>query len=552
MALIGINKKAEIKQQAFGLCLLFYSTPPKMTSRFFDPQTRRASLWLLAFALVGVALTLLYRDAEQQDSGFHFLFARWAGVHPTIFVGVWARPLFTLVYWLPSQFGHQAAKLFTVLITLATAWQTFRLAQQINFNRAELALPLLFLQPALFALSPTVMTEPLFALLFVIALRLHLAGRIRAGMVVASLLVLIRPEGFFIGALWGVWVLFGYGSVSASNLSLSQQAPQEAAGRSRSLFRTSLFRLKPFLEILLLASGMAAWWLAAYLMTGDKLWIVHDWPTNWQITSQAYGTGPIWWYAALMPLIVSLPLLGVFLAGLFRLAWRREFVEGVSAFLVLFILHSLMYTRGLFGSAGYARYLICVSPAIALITLAGWNWLADLGAKIFAPLKLATAALALGASALTCFLYVDSIGFTRDARGVEWMHDWLRSNRPELAEAKSNRVSRLVCSQAYARILLDRDPWEDPGFNGNRDHNLEVIRQFPAGTLVLWDSDTGPNWFNLRVEDFQAAGYELLKSQEFNLEGWLGLKNWTGQLPKHWGATRYQHMHLLYKSAEHP
>src|SRR5262244_1498942 len=172
-----------------------------------DRSLRLVLIWLAVFAMIGTALVLLYRDADQQDSGYHFLFARWAHRHPQYFVGVWARPLFTLLYFPFAQFGYAAAKFFTVIICLATAWQTFRLARQIGFDRAEMAIPLLFLQPSFFLLSSTVMTETLFALLFVIALRLHLSGRIKAGMILASLLILIRPEGLFIGALWGVWVM---------------------------------------------------------------------------------------------------------------------------------------------------------------------------------------------------------------------------------------------------------------------------------------------------------------------------------------------------------
>ena len=177
--------------------------------RYFrgDRSLGRALAWLAVFAAIGVALVLLYRDADQQDSGYHFLLSRWAHRHPRYFIGVWARPLFTLLYFPFAQFGYAAAKFFTVIISLATAWQTFRLARQIKFDRAEMAIPLLFLQPSFFLLSSTVLTETLFALVFVIALRLHLSRRVKAGMIVASLLILVRPEGFFIGVLWGGWVL---------------------------------------------------------------------------------------------------------------------------------------------------------------------------------------------------------------------------------------------------------------------------------------------------------------------------------------------------------
>jgi len=260
------------------------------------------------------------------------------------------------------------------------------------------------------------------------------------------------------------------------------------------------------------------------------------------VGSRANGTGPLWWYAALLPLIVGLPLVVPFLVGLRRLIRKREFAHGTSAFLTLFALHSLMFTRGWFGSAGYARYFVCVSPAIALITLAGWNALAERGAKFFDVSKPAVAALVLFASTLTCLLYVDGIRFTRDARGAEEMLAWLHRQRPEFLEPGSGAVSRLISSQAYARIQLDRDPWERPNFSADRQNNLNLIRRSPARTLVLWDEETGPKWFGLRAEDFEAAGYERLQSQDFNLEGWFVRLRWD-----HWGGPRRQRMHWLYK-----
>jgi hypothetical protein len=481
-----------------------------------DQRLLRAIIWLAFFATIGVGLVLLYPDADQQDSGYHYLFARWAHRHPQYFVSVWARPLFTLIYFFPAQLGYAATKLFTVAISLATVWQTFRLAQQIKSDRAELAIPLLFLQPSFFLLCSTVMTETLFALLFVIALRLHLSGRIRAGMIVASLLILVRPEGFFIGVLWGLWVLFVV-------------PPSGGIG-----FSVKAFRLKAGLQTLLLAGGVILWWAAAYLITGDPLWIVHDWPPDWRPEGVANGAGPIWKYIALAPLIVGPLLLAPFIVGLRRLLKKREFITGVSAFLMLFVAHSVMFWRGWFGSAGYARYLVCVAPAIALITLAGWNDLAQRQAKFFNTSRNSIAAIVFALSALVCVFYVDGWRFTRDARAVEEMVEWFRAHpRP---------VSRLICSQAYMRIVFDRDQWEKPAFTNDRESNLALIRQSPRQTLAFWDEDTGPKWYGLRAEDFEAAGYVRLKSQKFYLEGLFFRLPWD-----RFGGPRIQQMSFFYK-----
>jgi hypothetical protein len=274
--------------------------------------------------------------------------------------------------------------------------------------------------------------------------------------------------------------------------------------------------------------------LAAFLITGDPLWIIHDWPPDWRLDRKAYGTGPIWWYVTSMPLIVGPLLIAPFIAGLLRLLKRREFMLGVSAFLVLFVTHSLLFWGGWFGSAGYARYFVCVSPALTLITLAGWNHLAEWRTKFFGAARNSLAAIAIAASFLICAFYVDSWKFTRDARAVDEMFEWFRANeRP---------VARLICSQAYMWIVFDRDQGEQPPFTSDREGNLALLRQSPPRTLVFWDDDTGPKWYGLRAGDFESAGYVRLKSQAFRLEGLFFRLPWDRI-----GGPRVQQMSLLYK-----
>ena len=465
-------------------------------------------IWLAAAAVVGVALALLYPDSYQQDGGHHYLFARWAWVHHTNFVSVWGRPLFTFLYAFPAALGYTATRLFTVVITVTTAWQTWRLAEEQKIEQAELVIPFLFLQPSYLLLSADVMTEPLFALIFVIALRLHLRGRVVWGMLVASLMILARPEGFFLGALWGVWILIDR------------------------RIKWAWWRRLP--ATLLLATGMVMWWLAALLISGDPLWIKHDWPPDWQLGGATYGRGPVWWYAKALPVIVGLILLVPFIMGFVRLVRQRRFGTGMSAFLVLFILHSLMYTRGVFGSAGYPRYFVCVSPAIAIITLAGWNEIEERLAWLSQrTIKAILVGVLIVSSGLALF-FVDGWGYARDARAVTEMYQWFRAHeRP---------ISRLIWCQAYMDILFDRDPWEKPTFSNDHARNLTLLRESPPGTLIFWDGETGPSWYGLRPADFEAAGYIRLRSQAYRLDGLFFHKSWQGH-----GGPRLEEMHLFYK-----
>ncbi|MFN0085304.1 MAG: hypothetical protein ACKVX9_07945, partial [Blastocatellia bacterium] len=97
-------------------------------------------------------------------------------------------------------------------------------------------------------------------------------------------------------------------------------------------------------------------------------------------------------------------------------------------------------------------------------------------------------------------------------------------------------------SQPYACIRFDRDPWEQPLFTHNREQDLQLLREMPAGTLVYWDARIGPKWFGLEADDFLAAGYREIYSETHTLRGYLLDRAWFGM-----GGPRRQTTWLLFK-----
>lgn len=480
--------------------------------------------WLATFVAVGVLLALLYPDSYQQDGGTHFLFARDSWWKPALLVDVWGRPLFTALYALPARLGYLPAKLTTVVVCALTAWQTWRWARDEHLARAELAIPFLVLQPSFMLLASDTMTEPLFALVLVVALRLHRAGRVRAGMVVASLLPLARPEGFFVCMLWGAWAL-----------------------ADRRLAR-AVWRRAAALPIL--TSGVAGWWLAALAITRDPAFILRNWPHNWAPTGATYGTAEWLAYWHLRYEIVAKPLFVPFLVGLAALLARRRLVTATSLVLMLFVLHSVLRHYGLFGSAGYPRYLVCVAPPIALITLAGWNVIADAlwrAVRRWPPrfsaaghgLAYVLAGALLFFATRTAFYYIDDQATARDARAVADADAWLRAHPVP--------VRALVWSQAYMCIIRRCDTRHRLELSADRAANVALLRATVPGTLVFWDGDTGPSWYQLRATDFEAAGFHRLLDRHYELAPLFERRI---LYPASW--MRSQEMMLYYKAAEPP
>jgi hypothetical protein len=503
--------------------------PSGFKRRVFQTDFRQAFFWLILFAMAGLAMLFLFDDGCQQDGGMHYLFARWAWVHEEMFVGVWARPLYTFIYAFPALIGYRAARALTVLICLAISYQTWSLARDLKIDRAPLAIALVWLQPSFFLFCADNMTEPIFALVFVVALRLHHQGRLKAGMIAASLMILARPEGFFLGALWGVWVLKERLRDGATGRWGDRANRTESVAQSPSL----LVSLSP---LLLLASGAFIWWLAALVITGDPLFIKHNWPADWPMTGTIYGAAGLAAYPARLPEVVGLFLLPVFIYGLWRLLKGRRLYTITSSFLLLFILHTILRAYGLLGSAGYPRYLVTISPAIALITLSGWNELAKRFASVPRAFRTASAGLIIAISALTNFAYADAAIWARDARAFSAAYSWFQS------QPKSPPVSRLIWSHPYSCILFDSDPWKNHVFTRNRGADLKTLSASPAGTLVVWDDQVGPNWTGLRAKDFEEEGYLRLYAEPFNLKGYLLDRSLFG-----YGGPRAQTIYLLYK-----
>lgn len=480
----------------------------------------RAGAWLAAFATAGIALALIYPDSYQQDGGTHFLFARDSWWNHALLVDVWGRPLFTALYALPAVAGYLPAKLFTVAVSVAAAWQCWRWAEDEGLARAKLAIPFFALQPSVMLLASDTMTEPLFALVLVIALRLRRRGRVLPALMVASLLPLARPEGFFVCLLWGVWTLF-----------------DERVGGA-------WWRRVCALPIL--AAGVAAWWIAALIITHDPAFILHNWPHNWAPTGATYGTAPWLEYWRLRYEIVAQRFALLFAIGLVMLLARRRVAMATSLVVLVFVLHSVLRHYGLFGSAGYPRYFVCVAPAIALITLTGWNVIVDALWRAFdnlAPawrrwlraVAYAAAAVLFALVAHDTLYYIDDHATARDAFAIEDANAWLRAHpRP---------VRQLIWSQAFMCIIMRCDTRHRVFFSDDHAHNIALLEAAPPNTLVFWDGETGPNWYGLHGADFEAAGFQRLFDRNYDLEPRFPRRIWYSQP---WN--RPQDMMLYYKA----
>jgi hypothetical protein len=504
--------------------------------------SRHAVIAVVFMAVIGVLLIFFFPGSPEQDVDYHFLMARTAWVDHLYFVDVWGRPLFTTLFAPIATLGFIPARFFALAISLAAAWETYRLACDLRMSRAWLVIPLLLGQQTFFELYSNLFTEPLFALVLVVALRCHISGRIKSGMLVASLLPLARPEGVFLCLVWGLSnLLLPERQTSPCRLKLPtsprrldsgklRRAGQEASDFAKfvvksteSLKATSdkmsdrpsttgdIAELPVYRRVvnrlgstIILAGGVVIWWLAALLLTGDPLFILHNWPATWH--TDRYGHGTFLSYAQRSQEFAGVILIVPFILGLLR-GFRSRYLSLItSVFLVLFLLHSIFVRYGLFGEAGFPRYMVSVAPAIAVLTLEGWNTIFSV--KMLRPFAIVAGWVVLIFSILQSVHYLDSMIWARDAVAIDEMANWLEKQYPSL--------SGLIWSNGRMCIILKRNLKDSPPA-ANREKLFALLEEAPAGTMVFWDDEIGPNWFGTTSAEIEGRGYTLLTSRHYSL-----------------------------------
>ena len=465
---------------------------------------RAALAWCLAGVAAGVAIVYAYPGAYIQDPALHFLRARWMWSHPWMLVDVWDRPLFTLVYSLPAALpaggAYVAAKLCTVAVTAMAAWLTWQLASGYQLRSPALAVPLFWLQPCVFLLCAETTPEPLFAMLFALALLLHQRGKLAPSAIVVSLLIVVRPEGIALAVVWAWWTV-------------RDARAGETWGKRAAV--ASALLIAP-----------VVWWYLSAQITTDWLFILHNWPALSASVLEGFFGGkaesPLRQWAEIFGVLLVVP----FAAGAVTSLWNRRLGLPLAAVATVLVVHIAFGGTGVFGWAPVPIAFVCVAPAIALIALNGWNALSS-GVSPWIPagarrvVGWAVPVVVMVVSLVADILVVDAQQPGRDWRQVAALGEWFA--------AHPQPVTRMVWSEAYAGVQFRHDPDESALTYGDRAKVTAFLAGAPHGTLVAWDADIGPSWYGLTGYQIEQIGYTALQRRGAREAGLL--PPWVASVP---------------------
>lgn len=460
---------------------------------------------LALIVLVKIAAILYFGNVDfEPDSYLHFmqtadLFHNFPANFGTG-LSVWAKPLYTYVFGLLllpfSGAEIISAQLINVVISALTGLVIFAISRKIGLpgKYALLAAVLSNAGFIFFRSGMGSLTEPLFALLFCLAILAWLRGQYLLSSFIIGISVLGRLEALLFVAVWAV-VLFIMNWTKLGIPGADNTVPSSFPTR----FLRTLIKATP--HLILLTAPVIIWNFIGYLDSGEILYLF---ARGYPKTAGVYGYGnPLTYIEGLIhqePLLSS--LLGISIA-----LWLGRLVSQASkrvvftrlcasqlrspqaliwiAIVAFMSVQTVLYTLGLFGTAGLMRYLAVIIPIFA-VPAAWGTW------------QLAKEQLRASQLLIVIVLCVMQLGISLSIVKTGGFYKGLY-NRPEIdqrlvtiweepAVKIAGQKSRFIYASRPELIYFSKNP-----SNNNTRYRLNdvVDTSLPFRTLVLVDL----NWY---------------------------------------------------------
>jgi len=371
-----------------------------MSATSTDPGHRRA----LICCLVGLVFSAIMAWQSEGGEGDyddleHYLRARWSFHDPRYLLDEWGRPGFTALFAVPAQLGWLAGRLLSGLFSSAAAYLAFACARRLGLGSAWLAAPLTLAQPLFFTLSFTTLTETPTAFYLIAALHLLLCGRATASAAVFSLLLVTRYEMAALLPIWAVALVRGGGRRGWA-LPVLLWAPLAH-------------------NVLAVVAGMPAP-VRVFLAARGRI----------------YAAGDPFAFVAHLTSAAGLVIAVLALGGCRGLLeFRRGWLVSASIFTYLAV-QTVLHGHGLYGTGGYARFLVTVAPLLGVAATRGWTMLGRREPHGGA------------ASARTILLALALVYLSYEA------HRWLGSVFWDRATAGLYRATAVLVSVTYMTLAL--------------------------------------------------------------------------------------------------
>ncbi len=313
---------------------------------------------------------------DLNDGLAHYTIARYAPVHPELYLDHWGKPLFTLFASPFTGLGIKGVMLMNTLLYVATSWILLKISQLLKLEFGWAAPVLLAFMPVYFATVMGGLTEVLFAMVLLAGLFAFGKERFLQAAFIISWLPFARSEGYLILPLFAL-----------------------------------AFALKKQLwPIVMLGFALVLMSIVGGFVLGDFYWVIHNNP--YVGAADIYGAGHLWHFAKHAGAILGWSNAFLLLGGalFFVATTKRNFLEtknlmlalSVTSVLVVFFAHSIFWANGLYGSLGLLRVMAVVLPPTVLIIV---YFFQQLGQRIHPYFTKTLVLLCIGFTVISLWFY---------------------------------------------------------------------------------------------------------------------------------------------------
>ena len=160
------------------------------------------------FGLVMVWLAVTTKGTgDWGDAIYHYLFAKYAFIHPENFLNHWAKPVFVLFAAPIAQGGFVAMKLFNVALLLGSTWLAWRLGKALDISNSWLVIFPMMTAPMNISHVLSGLTEPLFAFWLMSGIYLFVKKKPFFAVLLLSFLPFVRSEGLIVFCVLAIYLI---------------------------------------------------------------------------------------------------------------------------------------------------------------------------------------------------------------------------------------------------------------------------------------------------------------------------------------------------------
>lgn len=320
-----------------------------MVISFIHKKVGLITLLSLSIIFIGYALYLGESILDPGDGLKHHLISKYTFQYPHLFFDHWGKPLFTLLSAPFAQFGFSGMLFFNIALFVITGILLLKIAKLLFLKQGWLGILFCFASPIYFSVVLSGLTEILFATLIILALYLFLKEQFFLGCLALSFSYFSRPESVFV-IMWFVAYLV-------------------------------LIRKHKYIPVLGISIFLYS--VAGSFYHDDIFWVFTKRPYS---STGTYGSGSLFHFIAsykhTFGTVISITfLLGIVLIFIDFIKKRFINVRFDLKWILLILfpiisvvsVHSILWWKGMQGSAGLLRILATITPLVALICLFALN-----------------------------------------------------------------------------------------------------------------------------------------------------------------------------------